>query len=105
MSEFVKVANVAEVAEGRGKFIRVNDDEIALFKVGGRLYAINNVCPHQHISALHQGTLDGLKVTCPMHGWTYSLETGEAVGGSGRVQTYEVKVLGQNILVRIDREE
>ena len=92
--EFVKAAKISDVPEKCGKFIRIGDDEIGLFKVDGKFYAINNVCAHQHISALHQGELDGLKVTCPMHGWTYSLETGKAESGSGRVKTYRVKVEG-----------
>jgi NAD(P)H-dependent nitrite reductase small subunit len=105
VSESIKVAKTSDVAEQQGKLIRVNDDEIALFKVGGAFYAIDNVCPHQHISALHQGELDGLYVTCPMHGWTYSLETGKAVGGSGGVKTFEVTVVGQNVFVRVDAEK
>jgi NAD(P)H-dependent nitrite reductase small subunit len=104
VNQFVKVAKTFDVAERQGKFIRVDDEEIALFRIDGSFYAIDNVCPHQHISALHQGEIEGLNVTCPMHGWTYSLETGKAVGGSGRVRTHEVKVVGQNVLVRIDAE-
>jgi len=99
MSEFVKVMRATDVPERAGKFVRIEDDEIALFNVNGQFYAIDNVCPHQHISALHQGELTGLNVTCPMHGWTYSLETGKAKGrrldsasGSGRVRTHRVKV-------------
>ncbi len=99
MSEFVKVACVSDVHERQGKLIRIEDDEIALFKVDGKFYAINNVCAHQHFSALHQGELNGLKITCPMHGWTYSLETGKAISGSGCVKTYQVKVVGENVFV------
>ncbi len=98
---YVKVAKLADLSERHGKFIRIEDDEIALFKVDGKLYAIDNVCPHQHISALHQGELTGLTVTCPMHGWTYSLETGKAEGGSGQVKTYPVKVVGENVFIEV----
>ncbi|MBX2993065.1 MAG: nitrite reductase small subunit NirD [Bacteroidetes bacterium] len=101
--EFIAVARMSDLPERGGKFIRVGDDEIALFKVAGKLFAINNVCAHQHISALHQGVLNGLEVTCPMHGWTYSLETGKAVSGSGCVKTYPVKIAGENVLVEIER--
>jgi nitrite reductase (NADH) small subunit len=99
--EFVKVARISEVPERRGKLVRIGDDEIALFKVEGSYYAINNVCAHQHISALHQGEMNGLNVTCPMHGWTYSLETGKATLGSGCVKTYEVKVVGEYVFLKL----
>ena len=96
---FVKVARLSDIAEGRSARIRLGDDDIALWHVRGKLYAIGNVCSHQHFSELHRGILSGLTVACPMHGWTYSLETGVAVSGSGRVRTYEVKVEGGNVLI------
>jgi nitrite reductase/ring-hydroxylating ferredoxin subunit len=34
-----------------------------------------------------------------MHGWTYSLETGIALSGSGRVGTYTVKVEGDDVYI------
>ena len=37
-----------------------------------------------------------------MHGWTYSLETGKAVSGDGRVKTYEVKVEGENVYLQVE---
>lgn len=97
--EFVKVAKTSEVFEKKAKLIRLGDEDIALWHVDGKFYAINNVCAHQHFSALHQGELDGLKVTCPMHGWTYSLETGKAVSGDGCVKTYQVKVEGEFVWI------
>ncbi len=105
LHEFVNVGRLSDLPDKRGKFVRIDDEEIALFKIDGKVYAICNVCPHQHISALHQGELKGLHVTCPMHGWTYALDTGRAVGGSGNVSTYPVKIVGENILVGILRDD
>ena len=102
-NEFVKIARLSELSERRGKLVRIEDDEIALFKIDGTVYAINNVCAHQHFSALHQGELHALEVTCPMHGWTYSLETGKAVSGSGCVKTYRVKVVGENVFAEVNK--
>ncbi len=103
--EFVKVAKASDVFEKKAKLIRLDNEDIALWRVDGKFYAINNVCAHQHFSALHQGELDGLRVTCPMHGWTYSLETGKAEAGSGQVKTYRVKVEGENVFVGVERQE
>lgn len=101
MNEFVIAARLSELNERQGTFIRIEGEEIALFKIDGTIYAINNVCAHQHFSMLHQGELNGLEITCPMHGWTYSLETGKAIEGSGCVKTYEVKVVGESVLLRL----
>ncbi|MEO8168009.1 MAG: nitrite reductase small subunit NirD [bacterium] len=100
--EFVKVAKIAEIPERGAKLLKLDEQDIALFKVEGKLYAINNVCAHQHFSALHKGQLDGLQVTCPMHGWSYSLETGKAISGDGRVKVYQVRVEGENVFLEMD---
>ncbi len=99
---FVKVAKLAEIPERGAKLLTLDEQDIALFKVEGKLYAINNVCAHQHFSVLHKGQLDGLQVTCPMHGWSYSLETGKAVSGDGRVRVYQVRVEGDNVFLEMD---
>jgi len=96
---YVHVARISAVPEGRSIRVNLGDDEIALWRVGGRLYAIGNVCSHQHFSELHRGILSGLTVACPMHGWTYSLETGFALSGSGRVATYNVIVEGEDVYI------
>jgi NAD(P)H-dependent nitrite reductase small subunit len=101
---FVRVARLSDIAEGGSVRVRLGDDELALWRVAGKLYAIGNVCAHQHFSELHRGILSGLTVACPMHGWTYSLETGIALSGSGRVRTYNVKVEGVDVYVELPAE-
>jgi NAD(P)H-dependent nitrite reductase small subunit len=96
---WVAAARLEDLSERRGRRVRLGDKDIALWRVNGRVYAIGNVCPHQHTALLFQGTLTGLAVTCPMHGWTFSLETGRAVEGSGRVQTYPVEVHDGMVMV------
>jgi NAD(P)H-dependent nitrite reductase small subunit len=97
--EFVKVARISDLPGHRGKLVRVGDEEIALWRVNGKVYAISNVCPHQHFSMLHQGALEGIHVTCPMHGWTFSLEDGNPSSGNGRAKTYQVRVVGEDVFV------
>jgi NAD(P)H-dependent nitrite reductase small subunit len=96
---YVRVARLSDIAEGKSVRVKLGDDEVALWRVRGKLYAIGNVCSHQHFSELHRGILSGLTVACPMHGWTYSLETGIALSGSGRVGTYTVKVEGDDVYI------
>ena len=81
--------------------MKVNGEDIALFKRNGEYFAVNNVCAHQHFSMLHQGMLEECTITCPMHGWTYDLRTGKATTGQGRVATYNVRVQGQDVLIEV----
>ena len=93
------------MAEGRGVRVRIGEHDIALWRLQGRLYALANTCPHQHISALHSGTLEDRCVTCPMHGWTFSLETGNAVTGNGRVRVYPVRENGGWVEIYLPSDE
>ncbi len=101
---FIKVGKASAFSEGKGKRIKVGDTDVALWHVRGKFYAIENVCAHQHFAMLHEGILEDLTVSCPMHGWTYSLETGQATSGSGTVRTYAVRVVGDDVWVEM-REE
>jgi len=64
-----------EIAEGRGKALTVNGTEAAVFKLGGRLYAIQSWCPHAG-AALAEGAIDGSEVVCPAHGYRFDVTTG-----------------------------
>ncbi len=101
MAQFVKVAAVTEIQPGQGKAVAVADREIALFNCGGQFYAIDNTCPH-HGGPLGDGDLDGSVVTCPWHGWRFDVRTGVSpVVPSAKVNRFEVKVEGNDILVAI----
>lgn len=96
---FVKVAVLSDLRPGKGKKVNVGDHEIALWRVHDTVYAVGNVCAHQHFSMIHQGTIEGETVRCPMHGWEYSLATGLAAGGSGRIPVFDVLLDGESVLV------
>ena len=101
MAEFVKVASLSDLAPGSALTVEVNGKEIALFNVGGTVYATDNTCLHQG-GPLGEGSLEGEVVTCPWHLWEYNVRTGEKLGaGSLRVATYPVKVEGSDIKVAV----
>ena len=102
VARFLKVAKLSEIREDRGKLVQVGELAIALFTRNGELFALNNVCAHQHFSLLHQGMVEGCTVTCPMHGWTYDMRTGKATTGEGRVAVYNVKVQDSDVLIEVE---
>ena len=97
--EFVKVAKKSEINIGCSKRVLVGNEEVALWRIDDRIFAIRNVCPHQHHASLHQGSLEGATVTCPMHGWKFSLETGEVLEGEGKTKVFQVQMKGDDIYV------
>ena len=105
LAEFVTVAKLGELEEGKGKKIAINNgQELALFKISGKVYAIQENCPHQG-GPLSDGEVEGTVVMCPWHGMTYDLTTGkaapEAWNHDFNVKTYNVKVEGDNVMVEI----
>ena len=102
MADFVTVAKKDEINEGEGKVINVNGKEIALFNVDGNFYAIDNTCKHAG-GPLGEGMLDGNVVVCPWHHWKYDVMTGKStVNPQIKVDTYEVKVEGNEIRVKVE---
>jgi NAD(P)H-dependent nitrite reductase small subunit len=98
----VRLCAVSALPEGRGTAMRVDDVELALFRIGDSVYALENLCPHQHIPVLAEGSLDGTVLTCPMHGWRYDVTDGRCVHASGRVATYPVLVEAGDVYVLMD---
>ena len=99
MANFIKVAAVAEIADGTGRIVEVAGKKIALFNVGGKFYAIDNACKHRG-GPLGEGELDGANVICPWHGWEYDVTTGANLDDpSVKLGCYPVKVEGEDILV------
>jgi len=101
MAEFVKVANLSELKPGSAKVVEAMGKTIALFNVGGTVYATDNTCLHQG-GPLGEGELMGDVVVCPWHQWEYNVRTGEVVGNSFmKVSLYPVQVEGSDIKVGI----
>ena len=99
MSRFVPVASSSDLPPGASKVVVVGEREVALFNVAGRLYAIDNICPHQG-GPLADGWLDGTVVVCPWHAWCFDLVSGQmTLGDFARVDTFDVQVEGSTISV------
>ena len=64
-----------EPADGAGKALTINGTDVAVFRCGGRLYALQNACPHAG-GDLAGGELDGEEVVCPLHGHRFNVKTG-----------------------------
>lgn len=99
MTDFVEVAQLAQVAPGNGKLVYVDEKSIALFNVDGTIYAIDDTCLHEG-SSLAQGKLNGKILTCRGHGWKYDVTTGSlTLNPEMCVASYDVKIVDGKIMV------
>ena len=83
MASWVKIAKVDDIAPGAGRAFQVEGFSIAVFNVDGKLYAIDDSCPHQG-SSLAMGSLEGCTVTCRSHGMKVNV-TGGRLPGPGMI--------------------
>ena len=97
---FMTVAKVGEIPEGGVKVVRVDEDPVAVFHVGGRYYAISDLCTHDG-GELADGILDGYVVECARHGARFDIRTGAALAlpATAAVPMHAVRVIGDEVQV------
>lgn len=101
IGDWLDVGALADIPLRGARTIAVADgDDIGVFRTGDdRVFALVNRCPHKH-GPLSQGIVHGHAVSCPLHNWKISLETGEALGEDrGCVPTIPVKVDSGRVLI------
>jgi nitrite reductase/ring-hydroxylating ferredoxin subunit len=103
MQEHIVVAHIAEIKPGRMLYADIDGLPIALANVDGTIYAFGDSCRHEG-GPLSSGVLRDDVVTCPWHGWAYSVRTGKAlIPPVGlRIPTYPVVIDGDSIIVVLD---
>jgi len=73
--------------------------KVALFRVGDRVAAIDDRCPHAGAS-LGQGAFDGTIVQCPLHG--FRVDVWRGIGNAGkRVRTFPAEIAGGIVRITI----
>ena len=92
--------NKTTIPDGGATIVQVAEQlKLAIFRVGDRVAAINNRCPHAGAS-LGEGNFDGTIVNCPLHGFRVNVWRG--VGNAGKpVQTFPVEVSGDDVHITI----
>ena len=98
--EWVDVASVEEIPDGRAKVVCLRERErVAIFRHEGGLSAVSNVCAHQG-GPLGEGKIVGGCITCPWHGYQYLPHNGQSPPPfTEKLPTYEVRVRGGRVLL------
>jgi nitrite reductase (NADH) small subunit len=98
---FVRIAKVTDLQPGTIHEFEVDGTAVALANVAGKIHAINNTCLHEG-GPLGEGYLEGAVVTCPWHGWQFSVIDGKDVQDpSVGVACYPTELRGDEIFVDI----
>lgn len=99
---FVPVLEEKELQEGKMKLISIEGTPVLFIKQKGKIFAINNRCPHM-ACGFSGGTLDGLVIVCPCHDWRFDLTTGEYQDEpSFKLTKYDWKIKSGKIWVKLE---
>ena len=92
----VVVGKTAEIEEGKLVHITASGKEIAVTKLDGKYYAIDNICTHAG-AELHEGELNNGELTCPWHGAKWNVKTGSLISFPQKLKPLEShKVMVEN---------
>jgi nitrite reductase (NADH) small subunit len=99
MAEHVNLGSVENIPLGQGRCFVVGDVEIAVFRLrDGRLFAVQNRCPHKQ-GPLAEGIAGDGRVICPLHGHKFDLATGAGSEPHECVKTYSVECRDGDVLL------
>jgi NAD(P)H-dependent nitrite reductase small subunit len=102
---YQKLCNISELSDRKGKRFIIDETEVALFKVDNEIYALSNICPHQHSALIYDGFIEDDCVVCPAHGWMFELKTGKLKTGKSRLENYPLLIKDDEIYIKIIKKE
>ena len=96
---YVAVCEIDKIPENRACVVSCGGERVAIFRYGGNISAISNVCQHQN-GPLGEGKIIDGCVTCPWHGYQYLPDTGASPPPfTEKVPTYRTRVVGSQVYV------
>lgn len=100
MTQWIDIGFLEDIPMRGARVIKTAMGCVAVFRTGSdEVFALEDRCPHKG-GPLSEGIVHGASVTCPLHNWVFSLETGEARGAdSGSVPTYAARVDNGRIFI------
>lgn len=99
---WVQIGTLNDIPVRGARHVHTGDLTIAIFRnAQNKIYALEDKCPHSGCP-ISNGIVHDNSVTCPIHNWVISLETGEALGADeGQTATFPVRMDGDKILLSL----
>jgi len=101
---WIDVAYIGDIAEDSCKLLDLDDEDIAIYNLGGEYHAIEDRCSHDGGDLASGWVEDGCAV-CPRHGARFDIRTGKVMAPPAYedIHAFPTRILGNRIQVRDDR--
>lgn len=102
VQNWVEIGKLEDIPRRGARCVTKGEMTIAIFRTAeDRVFALEDKCPHRN-GPLSQGIVHDGCVTCPLHNWVISLETGVAQGAdAGSTASFPVRLEGDDVLLAI----
>ena len=93
MNDWIEVGTLEDIPRQGARVVRTAEGDIAVFRtLDDEVFALRDKCPHKG-GPLSQGIVFDRRVTCPLHGTTIHLDSGEAAApDKGCTHKYRVRL-------------
>ncbi len=100
---WIAIGSIADIPLRGARCVKTPAGRVAVFRTAAdEVFALDDRCPHRG-GPLSQGIVHGAAVTCPLHNWVISLETGRALGADeGQARAIPVKREGDALFLAAD---
>ncbi|WP_105371376.1 MULTISPECIES: nitrite reductase small subunit NirD [Neorhizobium] len=100
---WIAIGKIDDIPLRGARCVKTPMGKIGVFRTAeNQVFAIEDHCPHKG-GPLSQGIVHGTSVTCPLHNWVISLETGKALGADeGSVKTIQLELRGDEIFMALE---
>ena len=104
MTDWIDVCAASALADNENVIVDVDGTEVAIFKIDGQFFAIEDVCTHDG-AEIASGELDGDEIICPRHGARFCVKTGavKCAPAYEAVDTFPVRVEEGQLQIRDNR--
>ncbi|MDB5556608.1 MAG: Assimilatory nitrite reductase small subunit [Rhizobium sp.] len=102
---WIAIGQISDIPPRGARCVKTPHGKIGIFRTAeNQVFAIEDHCPHRG-GPLSQGIVHGTSVTCPLHNWVISLETGKALGADeGSVKTIQLEIRGDEIFIALEEQ-
>ncbi len=104
-NDWIDVARACEIDEDCCKLFDLDDEDIAIYNLGGEFFAIEDRCTHDGGDLASGWVEDGCAV-CPRHGARFDIRTGKVMAPPAYedIHAFPTRVRDNRVQIRDNRE-